>query len=94
MKEKNTTLSIRRISSLSENKAKQLWTVIHPEKGVLIACPTCRSIPQTFVQKHCASCGEALLWDNIYLIDTTKKEEVVNENTKQEDHQENISEDK
>jgi DNA-directed RNA polymerase subunit RPC12/RpoP len=79
---------------LSENKAKQLWTVIHPEKGVLIACPTCRSIPQTFVQKHCASCGQELIWDNIYLIDTTKKEEVVNENTKQEDHQENIPEDK
>jgi hypothetical protein len=74
--------------------AKQVWTVIHPEKGILIACPTCRSVPQTFVQKHCASCGEALLWDNIYLIDTTKKEEKKDEHTKQEDHQENISENK
>jgi hypothetical protein len=79
---------------LSKNNKQQIWTVIHPEKGILIVCPSCRTVPHTYMQKHCSTCATELGWKGIYVIDTKRKEDKVDEHTKQEDHQENISEDK
>jgi hypothetical protein len=92
MKEKNITLSIRRISSLSAKKEKvhQLWTVVHPEKGMLVVCPECKVVPQMYQQKHCSNCGVHLGWDNIYIIDV--KKEAANENPEHQANPENISE--
>ena len=77
---------------MSKSKAKQLWTVIHPEKGMVVACPECKAIPQQYKQKHCAGCGTELEWENIYIIDVQKEKEL-NENQRQEDNQTDIPED-
>lgn len=79
---------------MSKNsKPKQIWTVIHPDKGMLVVCPECKVVPQQYKQKHCHGCGVELGWENIYIVDV-KKEAEANADQQQQDNQENISEDK